>query len=183
LVELQDIQETQSQSPFRIRVARPDDAAIIVDYLDHILLDRMASIADRDEMAIDYWTEREHLRRIEANPLATALIAEAKGEIIGFLTCEGGRRRKIAHVADIGMSVRDDWKRRGVGTALMEYAESWARASGKIRKLTLNVFENNMAAIRLYEKCWFYEEGRLRDQVNLDGAFEDLILMAKLLQS
>jgi RimJ/RimL family protein N-acetyltransferase len=179
LVELSEIRDTSLRPPFNIRKAGTDDANNIVEYLNIILKDRMASIADRDEMALDFWSEREHLRRIESNPLAIAVIAEVGKEIIGFLTCEGGRRRKIAHVADIGMSVRQDWRNRGVGAALLEFAESWARNTGKIKKITLNVFENNLAAIILYEKNGFILEGRLKGQINLDGKFEDLLLMSK----
>jgi len=182
VVELSEIRENFHDTPlFQVRAAWPEDAGAIVDYLDIVLEDRMASIADRDEMMLDIWGEREHLRRISSNPLAIAVIAEQNREIIGFLTCEGGRRKKIAHVADIGMSVRQDWHRRGVGTAMLEYAESWARSTGKIRKLTLNVFEHNIAAVRLYEKHGFVVEGRLLGQIELDGTFQDLFLMAKYL--
>ena len=183
MVELRDIREPSSDDipPFRVRVARPDDAGAIVDYLGRILSDRMASIADHDEMSLDIWSEREHLKRIDLNPLAIALLAEHNRDIIGFLTCEGGRRRKIAHVADIGMSVRDDWRGRGVGLALLDYAETWARSTNKIKKLTLNVFEHNVPALRLYEKRGFVYEGRLKDQISLDGSLQDLLLMAKFL--
>jgi RimJ/RimL family protein N-acetyltransferase len=182
MVELGEIREYPlNNSPFTVRAAWPEDAGAIVEYLGDILDDRMASIADRDEMMLDIWSEREHLRRISINPLAISIVAENNREIIGFLTCEGGRRRKIAHVADIGMSVRGDWRRHGVGAALLAYAESWARSTGKISKLTLNVFEENIAAIRLYEGNGFVQEGRLIKQIELDGVFQDLILMAKYL--
>ena len=92
-----------------MRAARPHDAQAVVEYLNTILTDRMASIADRDEMSLDTWNEREHLRRIESNPLAIALVAEHGKEIIGFLTCEGGRRRKSRMSREIGMSVHRDW--------------------------------------------------------------------------
>jgi putative acetyltransferase len=82
-------------------------------------------------------------------------------------------------VAEIGMSVHGDWRRQGVATALLEHSESWARSTGKIRKLSLNVFEKNVAAIRLYQKLGYVFEGRLVNQINLDGAFQDLLLMTK----
>jgi GNAT superfamily N-acetyltransferase len=179
MVELQDTRTSDERSDFHVRVATPEDAADIIEYLDIVLTDRMASIADKDEMVLDTWGEREHLKRIASNPLAIALVAVHDREIIGFLTCEGGRRRKIAHVAEIGMSVREDWRRKGVGTALLAYAENWARTTGKIRKLTLNVFERNLPAIILYEKDGFVLEGRLSAQIDVNGDTQDLLLMSK----
>jgi RimJ/RimL family protein N-acetyltransferase len=179
MVELQDIRTSDEHPEFLVRPAVPEDAAAIIDYLDIVLADRMSSIADKDEMVLDTWSEREHLKRIQANPLALALVAEHGREVIGFLTCEGGRRRKIAHVGEIGMSVREDWRRKGVGTALMECVENWARSTGKIGKLSLNVFERNVAAIALYNKKGFVIEGRLKGQIQLDSGLQDLILMSK----
>jgi RimJ/RimL family protein N-acetyltransferase len=39
----------------------------------------------------------------------------------------------------------------------------------------------NVAAYELYRKLGFEEEGRLRKQVYLDGNFQDIIVMGKLL--
>jgi len=167
--------------PFRIRVATVDDAEDLVEYLEVILADPRASIADLDEMMLDLPHQREHLRRIQARAGALALIAEHGGEIIGFLTMEPGRRRKVSHTAEVGMSVREDWRGMGVGRGLIARAEKWARSTGRIRKICLNVFSENTTALSLYRKAGFVIEGRLRDQVMIDGKCQDLVLMGKML--
>jgi ribosomal protein S18 acetylase RimI-like enzyme len=48
---------------------------------------------------------------------------------------------------------------RGVGRALMAYAERWARERGHSR-LTLSVFESNRRAQKLYERAGFEVEMR-----------------------
>jgi RimJ/RimL family protein N-acetyltransferase len=168
---------------FRIRVATVDDAEELVAYLEVILADRRASIADLDEMMLDVPRQREHLRRIQTRADALALVAEHAGEIIGFLTMEPGRRRKVGHTAELGMSVREDWRGMGVGSSLIARAEGWARSTGRIRKICLNVFSENTAALGLYQKAGFAIEGRLRDQVMIDGKCQDLILMGKMLDA
>jgi hypothetical protein len=55
--------------------------------------------------------------------------------------------------------VARDHRRRGIGLALMEAAEEWARRVG-VRKLELHVFPHNTPALALYEKLG-YE--RVRD--------------------
>lgn len=182
MTQLKNSKIDSSKESFQIRIATPDDAQAIVEYLASIFTDPMAAIADGDEINLDPWAEREFLKRISANPSAIALVAIHENSIIGFLTCEASRKRKISHVADIGMSVRSDWRNLGVGSAMLEFAENWARSTGKIRKLTLNVFEHNQAARKLYEKMGFVYEGCLTDQIALDGSFQDLLLMAKHLK-
>jgi RimJ/RimL family protein N-acetyltransferase len=176
--------EEKAHSPddFFIRPVRIEDAEPLADYMKAILKDRMSSMADLDEMIVNVHRQRENIRRVQTTQAALAIVAWKGPEIIGYLNVEPGRRRKIRHVAEIGMSVREGHRRRGVGLALMEYAEAWARKTGKIEKLALNVFSGNEAAIRLYEKAGYEVEGVLKRQINLDGEYQDLILMGKLLQ-
>ena len=73
--------------------------------------------------------------------------------------------------------VAADQRRRGIGTALMEEATKWARASG-ITKVELHVFPHNEPAIELYRKLGFREEGRRRRHYRIGGGYVDAILMA-----
>jgi putative acetyltransferase len=68
-------------------------------------------------------------------------------------------------------------RRRGIGTALLEAAVSWARHAG-VRKLELHVFPWNEAAITLYERFGFVQEGYRRGQYMREGEYVDAILMA-----
>jgi RimJ/RimL family protein N-acetyltransferase len=82
---------------------------------------------------------------------------------------------------EIGMMVAADWRGRGVGTALVAAAIAWARSRG-LHKLALSVFPHNNAAIGLYRKFGFVEEGRLVQHVRrADGQLWDLIEMGLLL--
>ena len=49
-------------------------------------------------------------------------------------------------MADLGLMVAGEHRRQGIGTALLEAAEAWARTVG-VRKLELHVFPHNEAAI------------------------------------
>ena len=182
MTEIIDALQCSDSLPFVVRPATPDDAPALIEYLKIILSDPMASIADLDEMLLDVHHQREHLRRTQSSPNSIALVAVHSREIIGFVTMEPGRRRKISHTVELGMSVREDWRGHGVGHALVERAEAWARANGGFEKIVLNVFSGNLAARRLYEKAGFVNEGRLRGQVKIGGERQDLILMAKYLE-
>lgn len=101
------------------------------------------------------------------------LVAEADGVIVGEVRVDPS----WMGFGDVGMMVAAAWRGRGVGTALVQAAADWAREQG-LHKLALNVFPHNQAAIALYRKCGFVEEGRLIRHVRRsDGALWDLIEM------
>lgn len=58
-----------------------------------------------------------------------------------------------------GIALRDGYRNRGAGTAMLENARDVARAEG-LDRLSLLVFEQNTAALRLYQREGFEEVDR-----------------------
>ena len=87
------------------------------------------------------------------------LLAEQAGEPMGFAFLEpaldyfSGERH--GHVGMIAVTQAAEG--RGAGAALMQAAEDWARSRG-YPKLTLNVFEGNHRARRVYERFGYQVE-------------------------
>jgi RimJ/RimL family protein N-acetyltransferase len=104
-------------------------------------------------------------------------VAIAGGRVIGWINIAASRHG----FGEIGMAVSPDWRGRGVGSALLETAIRWAREQG-LHKLSLGVFSHNTAAITLYRKFGFVEEGRLiKHYRRASGELWDLIQMGLLL--
>ncbi|MBP0579308.1 GNAT family N-acetyltransferase [Labrys sp. LIt4] len=112
-------------------------------------------------------------------PEAFNLVAVLDGVIVGNAGLEryNGRR---AHAAGLGVGVHDDYRGRGIGTALLreitDAADNWLR----VERLELTVFADNLRAIRLYERFGFEKEGILRNYAFRAGTFADAHLMARL---
>jgi len=105
------------------------------------------------------------------------LIALSHGVLVGEINVDP----TWMGFGEIGMMVTAEWRGRGVGSALVAAAIDWARGRG-LHKLALSVFPHNHAAIALYRKFGFVEEGRLVRHVRrADGQFWDLIEMGLLL--
>ena len=105
------------------------------------------------------------------------LIALSRGVLVGEINVDP----TWMGFGEIGMMVTAEWRGRGVGSALVAAAIDWARGRG-LHKLALSVFPHNHAAIALYRKFGFVEEGRLVRHVRrADGQFWDLIEMGLLL--
>ncbi|MBA2358992.1 MAG: GNAT family N-acetyltransferase [Actinobacteria bacterium] len=105
------------------------------------------------------------------------LVALVAGEVVGEVRVE----QSSFGFGEIGMMVAADWRGRGVGAALVAAAIDWARTRG-LHKLTLSVFPHNDAAISLYRKFGFVEEGRRSKHIRrTNGELWDLVEMGLLL--
>jgi GNAT superfamily N-acetyltransferase len=95
-----------------------------------------------------------------ATPDAAVFVAEdASGAPLGFIhlhaATEHYNQEEHGHVEDI--IVAPEGEGRGVGRALLEKAEEWARGRG-YRWLTLNVFAENRRARQVYERLGYGED-------------------------
>jgi RimJ/RimL family protein N-acetyltransferase len=160
-----------------IRQATPKDAAALVELAQAVGSEPEGwLITDGDwRTASD---ERRYLRSIRRHPHATVLVAETPAGIVGRLSVARDPHPASEHVADLGLMVAHGHRRRGIGRALMEAAEIWARGVG-VRKIELHVFPHNEAAIALYEGLGYEREGLRRRHYRRGGRFLDAILMAK----
>lgn len=93
------------------------------------------------------------------------------------------RPPRRAHCAEIGIAVHDAHAGRGVGTALLAAAIACADQSLGLRRLELQVFADNAAAIALYRKFGFVEEGRSRGYAMRDGVLADALHMARYVEA
>jgi putative acetyltransferase len=160
-----------------VRPARPGDAAALVELAEAvgsepegwlITESRWRSVGD----------ERRYLKAVRNHPDAAVYVVEHDGEIVGRLSISRDPHPASRHVADLGLMVAASARRQGVGTALLEQAVTWARATG-VRKLELHVFPHNAPAIRLYERFGFVREGYRKDHFRRGGSgYVDAILMA-----
>jgi RimJ/RimL family protein N-acetyltransferase len=105
------------------------------------------------------------------------LLALGGAGVVGCLTAETQPHPQLHHSCEFGMGVSAACRGSGVGTRLVGALLAWARQRG-LRRIELTVFAHNAAAIRLYRRLGFAEEGRKVGAVALDSRYEDAILMA-----
>ena len=107
-----------------------------------------------------------------------ALVADVAGEIVGLLDCDAPPRRRLAHTAELGISVAAAWREQGIGRLLIEAALDWARAHPHLERVWLTVIASNARALHLYVALGFREEGRAERAVKFeDGTYADLVYM------
>ncbi len=148
---------------------------------------RPASVADARPMAELFAAVAEERSGIASEPpidvdartvqftasVAESIVAVAGDRIVGLIHVEISRHG----FGEFGMLVDREWRGRGVGSALIQAAIGWARDQG-LHKLCLEVFAQNAAAIALYRKCGFVEEGhRVKHYRRADGELWDSLIM------
>ena len=155
---------------FVIRPAQAADARALAELF-------AAVAAERDGIASEPPVDIKERAALFARSAAGSTVASADGRVIGMLHVEVSRHG----FGELGMLVDRGWRGRGVGTALVAAAADWARGQG-LHKLSLEVFAHNTAAIALYRKAGFTEEGRrVKQYRRANGELRDSIVMGLVL--
>jgi RimJ/RimL family protein N-acetyltransferase len=160
---------------FQVRRACPEDAEAILRLFEAVAAERRYILS---EPPIDRERRRQRFLDGLQSDEGSRFVAEAESEVVGDLAVH----RRGTGPATIGMGVAAAWRGRGVGTALIEACVDWAREEG-VHKLSLEVFPWNEAAIALYRKFGFVEEGRLRSHYRRQsGELWDVLVMGLVLE-
>lgn len=162
---------------FEIRAGVLDDAASLQAYMTNLVSENLP-VLFRKERPPTLEEERLFIGKLLSESNSILLVAVVDDEVIGVLDFHGGKGQR-SHGGEFGMAVAKPWRRRGVATALVSRLLAWAGENG-IRRVGLQVFQNNSPAIRFYERLGFSHEGRLVEAIELDGKFIDLLQMSKL---
>ena len=162
---------------------RPLGAADLTDYKrlrdDMLALHPEAFTSDAESEAAkdaaDY-LPRLGLDRVEGGQFV--LGAWRGRRLVGAIGCERETRLKVRHIGHvIGMMVRPESRRRGIGAMLLESCIAEARRAG-LEMLTLTVTAENEAAVRLYQRHRFIAYGTLERALKIGSRYHDKLHMA-----
>ena len=100
-----------------------------------------------------------------------------KKQIVSIANLSGGKRKRMEHLASLGITVRKPFWRQGIGSEMMKFLIDWVQQFKIIRKINLTVRNDNIGAIKLYEQLGFIEEGLNSRTIQIDEKFYDAIMM------
>lgn len=171
--------QTKDGFLFRLRPATSDDESSILANIQSVCDERVYLYTD-EFILTDQW------QRLMASPVDESagyllLLAEAGKNVIGHLrlfpSWYGAKGR---HVGDLGLTIVKEWRERGIGTAMINYALQWAGRAG-FRKLTASLMATNRRGLNLFSKFDFVEEARRPQQLEIDGQYVDEVMLARFL--
>ena len=165
-----------------LRSVEPEDAERMIAYMKIVLGETPFLQRTPEEFDYSVEGEAEVLKRRRDDPRALMILAEADGDIIAVsdVMPMGGKSRTL-HRAVLGLSVRQDYWRQGVGSALMERLIAHAGRSG-FEQIELDVVRANRRALNLYVKYGFQVFGtRPHGMKYPDGSYANEYMMCKML--
>ncbi len=158
---------------FVVRPAMPRDAGSFFEMWNGVVGEGRYVRPDHTRRPVAFY--RRAFRRSWTNDRAD-VVAVSGSRVLGHLTVVREEGSVSRHVATVGIAVAADVRGRGVGSALMTEAIRWARAM-EVEKLALSVFPDNAAALALYRRFGFVEEGRLTGHSKKATGYRDEVLM------
>nr|WP_082818761.1 GNAT family N-acetyltransferase [Bhargavaea cecembensis] len=106
-------------------------------------------------------------------------VYEEKGKVLGWVSLMPFSARDVYRgVGEVSVYVKLNSGGSGIGTRLLRHLEEEARRAG-YWTLQAAIFQENVASIRLHEKCGFRIVGIREKIAKRDGAWRNNVLMEK----
>lgn len=163
-----------------IRPARGGDSCGILGTVrsnsierSYILMEQYGKSAEAEAAYIDGLDRTKNL----------LAVATAGGEVVGCLAAlqaDRGTRPETEHILHVGLHLREPFRGRGIGSAMLAYAVDWAADAG-YRKLEASIFTANQRSLHLFTKAGFTREGVRQNRIRVGAEFIDEVLMGRVL--
>lgn len=113
-----------------------------------------------EENSFDAARQSQVLKEKSESENEIELVVVVDNAVVGTAGIEAiGKKYKVRHRAEFGISVAKEFWGLGIGHALMTACIECARSAGYIQ-LELNVVAENIRALSMYKKAGFVEYGR-----------------------
>ena len=134
--------------------------------------DLVQVVAMENRSFVDPWSPDALEQELASDSLRLPLVAEAGGKVVGYLMAW----KIVDQLHILNIAADPDYRRRGVGTALLRTASDRAAEMG-LGEITLEVRESNNEALAFYRRHGFVATGLRRSYYADNG--EDAIIMTR----
>jgi RimJ/RimL family protein N-acetyltransferase len=161
-----------------IHEAQVEDAADLIRCVRNYVADNEYQVIEPGEYRPDLFQGREFIESYLESENSILIVAYDGERLVGNLEIKGGEKNRLRHTGLIAMGMLSDYRAQGLGGLLLEAAIKWAGSHPHLEKLWLQTLDGNKAALNLYEKMGFVEEGRQKDFIKVSqNTYLDNIIM------
>lgn len=173
--------QTKSGKEYELRSFTPEDAEALQSFFYQSALDTTHTLHYK-EKNIPVSKLQERSKQALESPGDLCLGVFDSGKIIGqlFFRVPYPEHPWVKHIGEFGMTVLKDYWGQGIGSALLEQMESFAKTIG-VTRIEARVRSSNERGIALYKKSGYQIEGNRKKAALINGSFEDEFYIAKLL--
>lgn len=159
-----------------LRKANVDDAEKMIEYLNAVGGESDNLLFGKNEFHLSVEQEREYIKNLNNSKDVFMVIGIIDNKVVSIAQIRKLGRKRIEHNSEIAISVKKDYWGLGIGSLVMEQLIEFAK-NNNIMNISLGVKASNYKAINLYEKFGFKKIGIHKNYFNINGVFDDEILM------
>lgn len=160
-----------------VRIPEEKDAESMISYLNKVGGESDNLLFGENEFHLTPEEEASYINKLHDLSGTLMIIGIIGSDIVSIAQISSFTRKRIAHNAEIALSVKKEHWHKGIGYLMMEELLSFARSTKTIRNISLGVREDNLNAIKLYEKLGFQKTGIHTDYFYIHGKYFNEILM------
>ncbi|MDF2674892.1 MAG: family N-acetyltransferase [Clostridiales bacterium] len=171
--------DLKSNKKMCIRKAEPGDASYIVRMSAQIGGETDYFTYGEDDFYFTEEQQKAFINNIGEKDNYLYIVGIVDNKIVATLSYLSSTRRRTMHRGDLGIGVLKEYWGMGIGSSLIDYFFKWASSNAAVKKIDLEVREDNLRAINLYLKYGFKIEGRISRGMLIEGKYYDLYCMGK----
>jgi RimJ/RimL family protein N-acetyltransferase len=160
-----------------LRKPMVEDANGMIEYLNIVGGESENLLFGKDEFHLTVEQEIEHIKSVSSSLNTLMVLGIIDNNIVSIAQISSPNRKRIAHNGEIAISVKKEYWRNAIGSAVMKQLIGFAKENGTIKNISLGVKASNSNAIKMYEKFGFEKIGVHKNFFNVNGNFDDEILM------
>ncbi len=160
-----------------IAKAIKEDAQMLIEYLNLVGGESDNLLFGANEFQMSVEDEIAFIERLSTSITSALFVSKIGDEIVSVGSIMSAPRKRIAHQADIAISVKKKYWNLGIGTAMMNELIGFAKGNNITEIIHLGVNSDNVNAINLYKKLGFVEIGRYENFFKFNDSYGDEILM------
>jgi len=157
--------------------ASKEDAEGILTYCNLIGGESDNLTFGENELDMTTIQEEEFIEGFHKSNTSLMLVGKINDEIVSVASISTTDKSRVAHNAEVGISVKRKYWNMGIGTKMMEKLINFAKQTKIIKVIHLGVRAENENAIHLYEKMGFEIIGVNKRFFKINDTYSDEILM------
>lgn len=174
-LEAGEKEEFNTQSvEFAIRPARQEDLGGIVGAIRQVAEEKTYIVAESVADEIDHQSALLRHNDLESRVFFVATVGE---EVVGWVHLHAPELDKLSHTAELTVGVLEGYRRKGIGSHLLERGLEWAATNG-YEKVYQSVPSTNELAIEFLNGHGWETEAVRENHYKLGGKYVDEVMMA-----
>jgi len=160
-----------------LRKPTVEDAKNMIEYLNIVGGESDNLLFGINGFPLTAQQEIEYIKRISNDVNTLMILGIINDTIVSISHISSLNWKRVIHNSELSISVKKEYWRSGIGCAVMTELIKFAKDNSEIKTISLGVKASNCNAVTMYEKFGFIKVGVHRNYFNVNGNFDDEILM------